>query len=223
MKPGRPSRAIAIALGASACAGLLAGCGEAKQDASEPSGSYEVQVTHASFSKPEAVAKPAILTIAVRNGGGKALPNIAVTVDSLSYRASTPADLADSERPLWVIDSGPGPIAKPPVETTEVNPPGGAQTAFVHTWALGRLAPHATKVFHWKLTPVRPGTHTVHYEIAAGLYGKAKAVSASGRAVHGTLTVSVAGTPPARHVNAETGAIDEGAYQASPGAVGAVP
>ena len=223
MTPGIASRAVAAVLSASACAALIAGCGEAKQDAGEPSGSYEVRVARASFSKPEAVARPATLTIAVENTGAKALPDVAVTVDSLAYKASEPPELADRERPTWVIDTGPGRVAKPPVETTEVNPPGGAQTAFVHTWALGRLAPHATKVFRWKLTPVRPGTHTVDYEVAAGLYGKAKAVTASDGPVHGRLTVSVAGRPPATHVNAETGAIAEGAYTTSAGPVGAVP
>lgn len=222
-KLGGARRATALALGAASCAALVAGCGESKQDASEPSGRYEVRVAQASFSKHEAIARPATLTIAVRNSGAKTVPNVAVTVDSLSYKATEPKDLADPERPTWVIDTGPGPVANPPVETAEVNPPGSAQTAFVHTWALGHLAPHATKVFRWKLTPVKAGTHTVHYEIAAGLYGKAKAVGAGGGAVHGTLTVSVADKPPATHVNAETGAIAEGAYQAAAGPVGAAP
>jgi hypothetical protein len=222
-KLGGARRATALALGAASCAALVAGCGESKQDASEPSGHYEVQVAQARFSKHEAIARPATLTIAVHNSGGKTLPDVAVTVDSLSYKATKPKDLADAERPTWVIDTGPGPIANPPVETTEVNPPGGGQTAFVHTWALAHLAAHATKVFHWKLTPVRPGTHTVHYEVAAGLYGRAKAVTARGATVHGTLTVAVAPKPPATHVNAETGALAEGAYQAAAGPVGAAP
>ncbi|MHB1807983.1 MAG: hypothetical protein ACYCU0_01640 [Solirubrobacteraceae bacterium] len=212
-----------LALSAASCAGMLAGCGESRQDAGERSGRYRVDVARASFSRHEAVARPATLTIAVRNTGAKPLPNVAVTVDSLSYKATQPAGLADPERPTWVIDTGPGPVASPPVESTEANPPGGAQTAFVHTWALGRLPAHATKVFRWKLTPVRPGTHTVHYEVAAGLYGKAQAVTASGGAARGTLTVAVAGRPPSTHVNAETGAIAEGAYRAATGPVGAVP
>ncbi|MHB1538272.1 MAG: hypothetical protein ACYCUM_03380 [Solirubrobacteraceae bacterium] len=223
MKPGIASRIVVLALGAAGCATLVAGCGESRQDAGEPRGRYEVQVARASFSRPEAIARPATLTIAVRNTGEKPLPDVAVTVDSLSYEASEPAELADRERPTWVIDTGPGPVAKPPVETTEVNPPGGAQTAFVHTWALGRLEPHATKVFRWKLTPVRAGTHTVHYEVSAGLYGKARAVTASGSSARGTLIVAVAGRPPATHVNAETGAVAEGAYNSATGPVGAVP
>ena len=32
----------------------------------------------------------------------------------------------------------------------------------------------------WNVTPVQPGTFTVHYRVAAGLQGKAKAVTADG-------------------------------------------
>lgn len=200
----------------------LAGCGEGRQDASEAHGHFKVAVSQASFSKHEAVSRPATLTIAVRNAGHRALPDVAVTVDSLSYKSKRPG-LSDPERPTWVIETGPGPVAKPPVESEEVNPPGGAQTAFVHTWALGRLAPGARRVFRWKLTPVRPGTHIVHYSVAGGLYGHAKAVASNGRGAAGTLTVAVAGRPPSTHVNPETGAIEEGAYSVAAGNVGAVP
>lgn len=219
---GGGTRAVTLVVCAAACGSLLAGCGESKQTAGEPSGHFEVQVEQARFSKAEAIARPATLSISVRNSGSKALPNVAVTLDSLSYRSTYP-ELADRERPTWVIDTGPGPVASPRVETAEVNPPGGGQTAFVHTWALGRLSPGATKVFRWKLTPVLAGTHTVHYRVAAGLNGNAKAVSANGGPVAGSLTVKVADKPQSTHVDPETGAIASGAYPAATSAVGAVP
>lgn len=183
-----------------------------------------MKIAQASFPKKQAIARPSTLRIEVRNSGTKTLPNVAVTVDSLTYKAKQPEDLADPTRPTWVINTGPGPVAtKPPVETEEVNPSGGGETAFVHTWALGRLAPHASKMFRWKLTPVRAGTYTVHYRVAAGLNGKAKAVLASGGAPLGSVTVHVAPKPPLTHVNPNTGAIAEGPYRVAAGPIGAVP
>jgi hypothetical protein len=215
------ARAVSLVVCAGVAGATLAGCGETKQSAGEPTGSFDVQVAQARFSRKEAISRPATLSIAVRNTGDEPLPNVAVTVDSLSYKSTFP-DLADRERPTWVIHTGPGPVARPPVESEEVNPPGGAQTAFVHTWALGRLAPGATQVFRWKLMPVRSGTHTVHYSIAAGLYG-AKARLADGSKAAGTLTVHVAGKPPRTHVDPQTGEVAAGEYKGAAGPVGAVP
>ena len=39
----------------------------------------------------------------------------------------------------------------------------------------------------WRVTPVRAGTYTVHYEVAAGLQGKAKAVTADGEPGEGRV------------------------------------
>ena len=40
----------------------------------------------------------------------------------------------------------------------------------------------------------------MHYEIAAGLYGKAKAVTADGGKVEGEFVVTVSDKPPKTHV-----------------------
>jgi hypothetical protein len=216
-------RAAAFLAAGGACALLLAGCGESKQNAKEPSHSYTVAVSDASFPAKQAIAKAANLRIAVENKSAKTLPNVAITVDSLTYRATKPADLADPERPTWIVYRGPGAIAKPPVESEEVTPPGGGQTANTHTWALGSLAPHQTKIFAWKLLPVVSGTKTIHYEISAGLHGRAKAELASGASANGSFTVHIAAAPPNKHVNPETGAVSQGAYAAASGPVGAVP
>lgn len=182
-----------------------------------------MSIAQASFPKRQAIATPTTLKIAVRNTGEKTVPNLALTVDSLTYHAQKPPGLADNERPTWIVNTGPGDVAKPPVETAEVSLPGGAQTAYVHTWALGKLPPKATKVFRWKLTPVRAGQHTVHFRVAAGLSGKAKATLASGKPPIGQLTVNVAPQPPHTHVNPNTGKPVPGAYSVSAGPVGAVP
>jgi hypothetical protein len=46
------------------------------------------------------------------------------------------------------------------------------------------------------VTPVRIGAYTVHYEVAAGLYGKARAVTAGGSPVKGEFEVRIKGKPP---------------------------
>ena len=48
----------------------------------------------------------------------------------------------------------------------------------------------------WRVTPVRAGSYTVHYEVAAGLYGKAKAVTADGGPVKGEFAVTIKSKPP---------------------------
>ena len=49
----------------------------------------------------------------------------------------------------------------------------------------------------WRVTPVRAGNYTVHWEVAAGLYGKAKAVTAGGDPVKGEFAVTIKSKPPA--------------------------
>ncbi len=205
------------------CALLVAGCGEAKQDAGEAKRTYSVAIAKASFPARQAISKPTMLQIAVRNTGDRAIPDVAVTVDSLSYRAAKPANLADPTRPTWIVYRGPGPITKPPVESEEVTAEGGAGTAFVHTWALGRLGPHQTKLFAWRLLPVVSGTKTIRYAVVAGLNGKARAQLAGGGRPTGSFVVHIAPKPRSTHVNPETGAVAQGAYTAAPGPVGAVP
>ncbi|HEX3519281.1 MAG TPA: hypothetical protein VHT29_09635 [Solirubrobacteraceae bacterium] len=194
----------------------IAGCGAGSlQTAGEPSGTFTMQLLHASFPASQAVARPASMELQIKNTSSHRVPNVAVTVDSFNY-TSTTAQLAADKRPIWAIEQGPGAIAKAPVETQEVSAPGGGQTAYLNTWALGALGPGQTATFTWKVVPVKPGTHTVHFAFAAGLAGKAKARLASGGIVHGQFTVNVAGVPPTKHVNPSTGHIEPGAFPASP-------
>lgn len=219
----RGPRAAALIAVSVACALLIVGCGEAKQDAKEPNATYTVALAHASFPARQAVARPTRLTIAVQNTGAKPIPNVAVTVNSLTYRASEPPKLADPERPTWIVYDGPGPVARPAVESEEITRAGGGVTANTHTWALGRLSPGATKIFSWKLLPVVSGVKTIHYEVSAGLNGKAKARLAGGGGAGGAFVVHIAPAPPKTHVDPETGAVSQGPYTAAQGPVGAVP
>jgi hypothetical protein len=116
---------------------------------------------------------------------------------------------------VWVIDEGPGPQPPTPVESQAVSPPGGGQTAYVNTWALGPLAAGSTETFEWRVIPVKAGRYTVHYTVAAGLAGRARAVASAG-ALTGALTAEIAGRPPARHVNPATGRVEPGQFPAVP-------
>jgi hypothetical protein len=163
-------------VGALALAGFVAaGCGGGtRQDSDEPSGTFPVDVVKATFPTKQRLAEKSELLIAVRNAGDKAVPNVAVTVESdeadqtaeaaAFAEASDQKGLADPSRPVWVLDTGPH----------------GGITAYTNTWALGQLKPNQTKTFVWHVTAVKSGVHAIKYKVAAGLDGKAKAVAAGG-------------------------------------------
>jgi hypothetical protein len=194
---------------------LAAGCGSSKQDAGEPERTYPVKVVQASFPKRQSIARPEDFQLRITNTGTHTVPNLAVTLDSFSYNSAYP-QLAARKRPIWVVEVGPGPGSPAPVESQEVSPPGGAQTAYVNTWAFGPLEPGGTQTLVWKVVPVKAGHYTVHYKVAGGLAGKAKAQLRSGRGVEGQLTADIAPVPPATHVDPQTGQVVEGKYPASP-------
>jgi hypothetical protein len=211
---GRPRVLIGGAVAASLA--LAAGCGGgSRQDAGEKSASFQVEVVRASFPSKQAVARPATLELRVRNTGGRTIPNLAVSLDALTYRSTHP-ELSDPTRPVWAVEQGPGAHANPPVESQEVSVPGGGQTAYVKTWALGPLAAGRTQTFAWHVVPVIAGRHTVHFFVAAGLAGKARARLSGGGTVKGTLTANVAGAPPSTHVDPKTGKVVTGTFNGVP-------
>jgi hypothetical protein len=170
---------------------IAAGCGGGEsQDADEPSGTFEVAVVRASFPGRQHLAKRERFVIAVRNTGRRAVPDLAVTLDSFASRSQEPGT-ADPRRAVWIIDDGPR----------------GGDTAYANTWALGRLAPGQTRRFVWRVTAVQAGTHTVKWQVAAGLNGKAKAVLAGNRAPAGSITVDVSNRPAQSGVDPKTGRV----------------
>lgn len=183
--------AYRCALAALVGAGALAGCGGGqRQDAHEPSGDFRVEVVKASFPTRQHLAKQEHLVVTVRNSGDKAVPDLALTVDSFSHVDPQP-DLADPKRPTWIVDRGPT----------------GGDTAYTNTWALGRVAPGQTRTFDFAVTPVLSGTHKVTWRVAAGLNGKARAVTAGNRVPMGTFTVAVSGRPARATVDPATGKV----------------
>ena len=179
---------MAAAVCMSATLGLSA-CGSGpRQDASEPNGTFKVDVTRATFPDKQRLAEPTQLVIAVRNPGPKTMPNVAVTVQSgessspdaeAFAETSQQQGLANSSRPVWILDDGPR----------------GGITAYTNTWALGPLKPGQTKTFVWHVTAIKSGVHSLKYTVAAGLNGNAKAQLAGGQVPAGSFTTSIANKP----------------------------
>lgn len=175
-----------------ACCVLVAGCGGGeRQDADEPSGSFELEVVEASFPSAQSIGKRAELRISVRNAGKETAPNVAVSIEGL-YRRSEQQGVADPSRPVFIVDQGPR----------------GGETAYVGTWSIGPLPPGGTEEFTWELTPVQSGTHTLTYTAAAGLDGRARAHAAGGGPPTGTVTARVSDAPTEATVDPETGAVE---------------
>jgi hypothetical protein len=169
---------------------LAAGCGgPARQDADEPSGEFKVEIVSASFPKAQHVAEPVQLRLRVRNADDETLRNVAVTVETtpttgnaaaaFGQRSTDPA-LADSERPIWVLDAGPA----------------GGDVVDDNTWSAGTLGPGESKELTWRLVATKPGRYTIGYRVAPGLTGRAKAARGD---TSGSFDVTIDDEPvPAR-------------------------
>jgi hypothetical protein len=201
---------------------LASGCGGTEQDAHEPRGTFAVKVLEARFPSRQSISHPERLVLKVRNTGKHTVPNLAVSVHSFYYTSDYP-ELAANQRPVWIVDQGPGKLPHRPVKTATVDPAGAGQTAYVNTWALGPLAAGATQIFEWRVTPVKAGTHSVDFAVAAGLDGKALARTAANAAPAGRFLVRVAPKPAATHVDPVSGKVLAGAPPTPAGPVGVAP
>lgn len=201
----------------------LGACGsQPRQDAQEPTGRFPVSVD-AVWTTSQTLSQHTQLTITVRNAGRKTIPDAAVTITDGSPSLGTAAEpfqellhmpgLASQSRAVWIVDRAPDPSQDPcpahfnPETYTGPNfsvcagGPGGAVTAYSNTWALGALAPGDSAHFTWHLTAVQSGTHVVNWRVAAGLNGKARAVSVSGGPPVGHFTVNISNAPQQSYVN----------------------
>jgi hypothetical protein len=217
-------RSSGIVAGIAAALALAACGGGGQQGADETAGHYSVQVERASFPTTQGLAQQSHLVITVRNADQRTIPDIVVTItdpklktsaQAFAYRLSSPSlpELAYPSRPVWIIDRGPDPVGAgttcPPDGSQHYDNnyssctggPGGAVTAYSNTWALGPLKPGRSATFDWTVTAVHAGTHAVHYEVAAGLTGKAVAVTSGGGTPQGTFDVKIHGTPQQSYVN----------------------
>jgi hypothetical protein len=172
----------------------LAGCtSERRQDDNEPGGTFRLQVLDATFPRQQKLAQRSELVIKVRNADNKVVPNIGVSLDGFYKRVDNP-DLADPNRPVFVLNGRPKEIGGFP-ESKEATPEAG-ETAYVNTWALGRLKPGQKKTFRWSFTAVKAGPYKLTYAVNAGLDGKAKAEDANGGVPHGAFAGTISDKPP---------------------------
>jgi len=192
----------------------LAGCGSGgRQDVNEPTGKFPVQVTSAAFPSSQRLAQHTHLVISVRNVGTKTIPNVAVSICNTTCGYPAPVGegtsvaafaqylnmpgVASHSRPVWVVE-------RPPGVCNYSCANGGLGTdvsADANTWQGGPLKPGATATFDWALTAVASGHQVVAWEVAAGIYGKAKAVLPNGSAPQGTFAVNIAHAPAQSYVN----------------------
>jgi hypothetical protein len=205
----------------------VASCGGSRQDANEPEGNFPVSIVSADFPSKQQLAQNTNLTLAVENSGDKEIPNLAITIFTTSNAStgvstttttgttstgatSTSEELPTSQgsfsvrseqeglaipfRPVWILEEG-----SPKLEGQTAS--AGAEAAQTDTYAFGPLPAHQTRRIVWNVTPVQGGTYTVHYRVAAGLEGKAKAVTADGSVPEGEFVVRISTAPPQTRVD----------------------
>jgi hypothetical protein len=126
-------------------------------------------------------------------GAGGGASNLPQAQGSFSVRSDQP-DLAIPSRPVWILEEG---YPKLVGQTATA----GAEAAQTDTFSFGPLPPNQIKRIVWNVTPVQAGTYTVHYRVAAGLQGKAKAVTADGSVPEGEFVVRISSTPPQTRVD----------------------
>jgi hypothetical protein len=203
---------MAAVAAAAALAVALGSCGDDKprQDADEPAGDFPVNVSSAKFATNQRLAETNDLRLEIENTGKEQVPDLAVTIFTGDQKASGPFSvrsdqpgLADPNRPVWILESGYPKLAEHGESTAELDaaPAGGAEAAQTDTFSFGPLDPGDSRDIVWRVTPVVAGTYTVHYELAAGLNGKAKAVTNDGGPVEGEFVVTISDKPPAARVD----------------------
>jgi hypothetical protein len=202
-----------LALGLAAC-----GSGQ-RQDVTEPSGNFPVQVPKASFPPHQLLAKSTDLELAVKNAGKDTIPDLAVTIYTGKIKAGIKATgtgqgsfsvhlndptLSEPNRPVWILENNYPKVLGNGVNKKNLHaaPTAGAEAAQTDTFQFGSVPPGETKDIIWHVTPVVAGTYTVHYDVAAGLQGKAKAVTPDGGKVRGQFHVTIASKPPETCVKA---------------------
>lgn len=180
--------------------GIVAcGSGE-RQDVNEPEGDFPVEVVSAEFPNRQRLAETSDLVLEVRNTGEEAIPNLAITVftdpnaDGSFSAVSQQDDLAIPSRPVWILEEGYPKL----VGETET---AGAESSLTNTFTFGELPAGQSKAIVWQVTPVQSGNFTVSYRVAAGLYGKAVAVTDDGSVPEGEFAVEITNVPPQTRVD----------------------
>jgi hypothetical protein len=187
--PGERARAVWLAVAAALLSGLSA-CGDdaPRQDAGEPEAEFPVEVVSAKFPAEQRLAEATELALELENPGSEAVPNLVVTVQTGSGDAAGPFSvrseqpgLSGPSRPAWILENGFPKAVRPGEQDLDALPGGGSGAGRTTTFAFGAL---------------EPGEYTVAYEVAAGLGGKATAVSEGGDPVDGEFEVTISDEVP---------------------------
>jgi len=191
---------------------FIAGCGgsEPRQDENEKEADYPVEVTVAEFAPKQRLAETTDLELAFRNSGDETIPDLAVTIytgdqsaDGAFNVRSAQEGLADPNRPVWILENDYPKILEDGASAKDLDsaPTAGAETSSTNTYTFGEL--EAGDEIHtvFRVTPVVAGTFTVHYEVAAGLDGKARAVTDTGEPVEGEFVATITDQPKATKVD----------------------
>ena len=169
----------------------------------EPSGTFEVKVTDASFPSLQRLGQTSLLRLGIRNTGDRAVPGLTVSFkikghegedSSLPFGFSDPQpEIAQPDRPVWVLS------ATYP-RLLDSSDPGGASTSNPKTFAFGPLKPGETTSAVWKLSAVRAGKYTLLYDISAGLGGEARAETEGGVTPGGSFSTEISERLPETEV-----------------------
>lgn len=191
---------------------LIAGCGgsEPRQDENEEEADYPVEVTVAEFAPKQRLAETTDLELAFRNSGDETIPDLAVTIYTGDIKAdgafnvrSAQEGLADPNRPVWILENDYPKILEAGASAKDLDsaPTAGAETSSTNTYTFGALEAGDEVRTVFRVTPVVAGTFTVHYEVAAGLDGNARAVTDTGEPVEGEFVATITDRPKATRVD----------------------
>jgi len=195
---------LALASAFSACSSSQ------RQDVTEPAGDFPVQITSSKFPTRQSIAETSDLDLSIKNVGDKVIPNLVVTIytgeqkaeGAFNIRLNQPG-LANPSRPVWILENEYPKVLTAGIKRSQLDkaPGYGVEAGRQNNFQFGTLQPGETREIVWRVTPVKGGTYTVHYQVAAGLEGKAKAVTKDGGPVKGQFVVTISTKPPSTCVN----------------------
>jgi hypothetical protein len=196
----------ALALTVVACGG------ESSSDANEPSGTFRVKVTNASFPTSQRLGETSLLRLGIRNTSKKTLPALIVNVSIAGHEGQTSTlpfaihdpqpELAQPDRPVWVL------AAHYP-KFAGSSAPGGAETSNQKTYDFGPLKPGKTADLVWKLSAVKSGHYNLLYAIDAGLGGQVKTKTGGGVKPGGSFSVQISSARLNKEVNDSGEVVDK--------------
>ncbi len=192
------------ALGVALTLSLAACGGGSSSDANEPSGTFRVKVTGATFPTLQHLGQTSLMRLGIRNTGKKTVPALIVNVSIAGREGQTSTlpfaihdpqpELAQPDRPVWVL------AAHYP-KFAGSTAPGGAETSNQKTYDFGPLKPGKTANLVWKLSAVKSGHYDLLYSIDAGLGGQVKTKTGGGVEPGGSFSVRITSARPNKEVD----------------------